>query len=130
DDRSFDAVLCNHVMEHVPDDRAAFGEIRRILRPGGWATLMTPVVRDVTDEDPTVTDPAERLRRFGQRDHVRRYGWDYVQRVEEAGLDVEVAGQGEELSAGDRRRHRLANLQGAIEPIFLATRPPEAPPAS
>jgi ubiquinone/menaquinone biosynthesis C-methylase UbiE len=89
-DASFDAVICNHVLEHVDDDRVALRELFRVLRPGGWALLQTPVdaALAVTAEDPTVTDPRERERRFGQRDHHRRYGADYVSRLTQAGFDV------------------------------------------
>ena len=41
-DGSFDVVLCNHVLEHVPDYRKALSEIHRVLRPDGWAVLQTP----------------------------------------------------------------------------------------
>lgn len=114
----FDAVICNHVMEHVPDDRAALRELHRVLRPGGWAILMTPILRDVTDEDAAVVDGAERARRWGQADHVRRYGWDYVRRLEEAGFTVEVVAEHPDASV---RRHALNNAQGFVEPLFLAT---------
>jgi SAM-dependent methyltransferase len=121
-DETFDAVICNHVMEHVPDDRAAMREFRRVLRRGGWAILMTPIVIDATVEDATVVDPAERLRQFGQVDHVRRYGWDYVDRLQESGLSVEVVRQDDELSAAEVERYRLRRLQGDVEPIFIARR--------
>lgn len=122
-DGSFDAVVCNHVMEHIPDDRAALREIRRILAPGGWALVMTPILVDRTIEDPSVTDPRERLRRFGQEDHVRRYGWDYVDRLADAGLSVEVVRLENELSASAIERYRLENPEGFVEPLFLATLP-------
>jgi SAM-dependent methyltransferase len=86
----FDAILCNHVLEHVPDDRSALRELRRVLRPGGWAILQVPVALALrqTLEDPSVTSASERLRRFGQEDHVRLYGPDYPDRIREAGLHV------------------------------------------
>jgi SAM-dependent methyltransferase len=89
-DGSFDAVLCNHVLEHVDDDRLAMREIRRVLRPGGWAILMTPIdgTRATTLEDPAITTPAERHRVFGQSDHVRLYGRDFATRAAEAGFAV------------------------------------------
>jgi SAM-dependent methyltransferase len=89
-DGAFDAVLCNHVLEHVDDDRLAMREIRRVLRPGGWAILMTPMDsrRATTLEDPTVTTPADRHRVFGQSDHLRLYGRDFATRVAEAGFAV------------------------------------------
>ena len=77
-DGSFDVILCSHVLEHIPDDRRAMRELRRVLAPRGWALLQVPIdhQRAVTFEDPSVTDPAERARLFGQHDHVRWYGRD------------------------------------------------------
>lgn len=88
DDRSFDVVLCLHVLEHVPDDLSALREFARVLR--GWGILQVPVFGGRTIEDPSVTDPRERLRRFGQEDHVRMYGRDYEERLRVAGFDVLV----------------------------------------
>lgn len=85
---TFDAIVCNHVLEHVPEDRKAMSELYRVLKPGGWASLQVPLRHDrVTDEDPTVTDPAERQKRWGQDDHVRLYGWDYTSRLSETGFE-------------------------------------------
>lgn len=89
EDGRFDAVLCNHVLEHVSDDIQAMKEIRRVLKPGGWAILQIPFfspVPDVTFEDHSITDKREREKIFGQDDHVRKYGRDYPQRIERAGL--------------------------------------------
>lgn len=87
----FDLVICNHVLEHIPDDQAALREIRRILRPGGIAILQVPLsTMGSTIEDPSVTDRFERERRFGQHDHVRIYGSDYPGRLKEAGFVVEI----------------------------------------
>jgi SAM-dependent methyltransferase len=91
-DESFDVVLCNHVLVYVAADRQAMREIFRVLRCGGWALLQVPIdpSRETTFEDPSVTDPRERHRVFGQYDHVRVYGRDYLQRLEEAGFEVSV----------------------------------------
>jgi SAM-dependent methyltransferase len=121
-DASFDAVICNHVLEHVPDDRRAMREIARVLKPGGWAVLQVPDVEATrTDEDTGVTDPAERERRFGQHDHVRRYGWDYVGRLEEAGLSVAVERQETEIPPEIVEQCRLRKF-GEVEPIFICHR--------
>jgi hypothetical protein len=88
-DDQFDVVLCNHVLEHVEDDIQALKEIKRVLRPGGFAILQIPFfhpVPEVTLEDHSITDPAEREKIFGQDDHVRKYGKDYPARIERAGL--------------------------------------------
>jgi SAM-dependent methyltransferase len=91
EDATFDLVLCSHVLEHVPDDARAMRELRRVLRPGGRAILQQPVDEAAarTREDPG-SPPAERLRAFGQEDHVRVYGRDFADRLRSAGFAVEV----------------------------------------
>lgn len=89
-DESFDVIFCSHVLEHVPDDRRAMRELRRVLKRDGWAVIMVPITADHTYEDPSITDAAGRLRVYGQADHVRRYGPDFVDRLREAGFTVEV----------------------------------------
>jgi hypothetical protein len=80
--------------------------------------LVPDVDRPATDEDPTVTDPNERLRRFGQRDHVRRYGEDYVERLREAGFKPEVVQMNDVLADDQLERMRLVKF-GAVEPLFI-----------
>jgi SAM-dependent methyltransferase len=91
-ENSFDAILCNHVLEHIPDDALAMGELYRVLSPGGWAVLQVPFskVLDTTYEDPSIVSEEDRERVFGQKDHVRIYGWDYSKRLENAGFRVEA----------------------------------------
>jgi len=90
-DNSFDVIICNHVLEHVPDDHKAMSELYRVLKPGGWAILQTPMsAQPLTIEDLTITDPRERERLFGQDDHVRTYGADKKDRLEKAGFTVEL----------------------------------------
>jgi SAM-dependent methyltransferase len=106
-DNTFDAVLCNHVLEHVLDDIKAMSEISRVLKPGGWAILQIPFfspVPDATFEDPTITNPKERERIFGQDDHVRKFGKDYPQRIERAGLKA-VADEFVNKLSDDERKH-------------------------
>jgi len=89
-EETFDVIYCSHVLEHVPDDRRAIRELHRVLKSDGWAVLVVPITADRTFEDPSITDPSERLRLFGQEDHVRRYGPDFVQRLKEAGFKVKL----------------------------------------
>jgi SAM-dependent methyltransferase len=86
---SFDVVVCSHVLEHV-DDRAALREIRRVVRPGGVAYLMVPLVEgwDTTYEDARLLGREERALHFGQADHLRWYGRDFRDRVREAGFSL------------------------------------------
>jgi hypothetical protein len=88
-DSSFDLILCSHVLEHVPDDRAALAELRRVLADGGLALVLTPYRADrPTYEDPTITSPIDRMVAFGQQDHVRIYGTDLADRLRAAGFEV------------------------------------------
>jgi ubiquinone/menaquinone biosynthesis C-methylase UbiE len=87
---TFDVVICNHVLEHVPDDRKALSELYRVLKKGGWGSIQVPMKDEITFEDLAITDPRERDRLFGQDDHVRQYGLDYLDRLREAGFEVLV----------------------------------------
>jgi SAM-dependent methyltransferase len=90
-DQAFDIFICSHVLEHVSDDRKAMKELHRILKKGGLGIAMVPIILTVDniDEDPTLTDVAERWRRFGQDDHVRLYSKQgFKARLQEAGFTV------------------------------------------
>ena len=91
-DNSFDAIVCSHVLEHVPDDRAAMRELGRILKPGGWAIVQVPIdyERAQTLEDPAIQSPEERERAYWQADHMRLYANDFPDRLREEGLHVTV----------------------------------------
>lgn len=108
-DNTYDVLICNHVLEHVDDVNKAFSEIKRVLKPGGWAILLVPINPDIdTFEDPSVTDPKERERLFGQYDHVRQFGRDYGQVLERAGFEVDADRLYYELTETQRQRMRLA----------------------
>ncbi|MCL1937790.1 MAG: methyltransferase domain-containing protein [Candidatus Azobacteroides sp.] len=89
EDHSFDLILCNHVLEHIPDDRKAMRELYRVLKSGGKAILQVPlsILAKETYEDFSITDPEERFLLFGQRNHCRIYGQDYGKRLKEAGFE-------------------------------------------
>ncbi len=89
-DDTFDVIYCSHVLEHVPDDRKAMAELFRILKPGGWALLQVPIVIDKTYEDLSLMTAEERIKVFGHPEHVRNYGQDYKDRLEDAGFHVAV----------------------------------------
>jgi len=102
---SFDVIYCSHVFEHVPDDALAMRELCRVLRPTGWAILQVPILLARTEEDPSLTDPEERLRRFAQPDHVRAYGPDYADRLRAAGFAVRLDRYAERLGPDSVRRY-------------------------
>ncbi|MGW8122352.1 class I SAM-dependent methyltransferase [Roseivirga echinicomitans] len=106
---TFDVVFCNHVMEHVEDDIKSMSEIHRVLKPGGWAFIQSPqdYSREVTLEDPSITDPKERERVYWQNDHVRLFGLDYSKRLEKAGFKVTEDRYVMELPAETVRKYAL-----------------------
>ena len=89
-DNSFDVILCNHVLEHVPNDAKAMSELFRVMKPYGFGIFQVPidVTLNKTLEDKTINTPALRELHYGQRDHVRQYGQDYPQKLREAGFIV------------------------------------------
>ena len=117
DSDRFDVVFCNHVLEHVSDDAQCLRELYRVMKPGGWGIFQIPWIpgRPFTDEDPSLTDPRERERRFGQYDHVRMYGEDYADRLKSAGFEVERVDLADRLESEEYQRYRLP--QG--EPLFV-----------
>lgn len=90
-DESFDIVFCNHVLEHIEDDKKAMSELYRVMKPGGWGIFQVPMRNSLekTYEDFTIKDPKERQKHFGQYDHVRWYGMDYFDRLRNAGFETE-----------------------------------------
>ena len=113
DDESFDVILCNHVLEHIPDDKRAMEELYRIMKPGGWGVFQIPqdLNRTTTFEDDSITDKKERARIFGQYDHVRIYGRDYFNKLRAVGFHVEEVNLTEKLSPGEIDRFRLAKAE-------------------
>src|SRR5688572_5002727 len=114
-DNTFEAVLCNHVLEHVEDDVRALREIARVLKPGGFAILQVPFFHPVPEKtisDPTVTDRRTREKLFGQDDHVRRYGQDYSKRIELSGLKAIEDDFANTLT--DEQRRRYGVVKGEI----------------
>jgi len=118
-DNSFDVIYCSHILEHVPDDHKAIREFYRVLKPGGWAVLQVPVVEvETTFEDPTITSPQERERVFGQHDHVRRCGPDYINRMAAAGFNTTTFCATDVIDAASL--FRLGVQQGRL--IFFCTK--------
>lgn len=90
-DGMFDAVICSHILEHIPDDLKAMRELRRVLKKGSFAYIMCPIGNfDTTRENPEHNTPELRKEHYGQSDHVRHYGRDFSQRLTDSGFSVEI----------------------------------------
>lgn len=116
-DNTYDIIFCNHVLEHIPDDKKAMQELYRVMKPGGMAILQIPqdLSRETTFEDDSITDPKERREVFGQYDHLRVYGRDYFEKLRKVGFRVEEVDYTSKLSAEEIDIYRLA--KGEILPV-------------
>jgi SAM-dependent methyltransferase len=117
EDNSYDLILCNHVLEHIPDDAKAMQELYRVLKPGGMGIFQIPqdLNRERTFEDDTITDQKERAAIFGQYDHVRVYGRDYFDKLRSIGFRVMEEDYTNKIAPADVERFCLA--KGEIIPV-------------
>lgn len=108
---SYDVVMANHILEHVDNLDKALSEIYRILKKGGFAILLSPInpKRLSTYQDKTITDPLEREKHFGQKDHVREFGMDYATILKREGVEIIEDRFIETLERGKIIRYQLAN---------------------
>lgn len=116
-DNEFDIILCNHVLEHIPNDTKAMEELYRVMKVGGMGIFQIPqdLSREKTFEDNLITDQKERAKIFGQYDHVRIYGRDYFDKLRSIGFKVEEVDYTATMSAEAVSKYCLA--KGEIIPI-------------
>ncbi len=119
----YDVILCNHVLEHIPEDEKAIAELYRVMKPGGWGIFQVPqdINRESTFEDPGITDKEERAKVFRQYDHVRIYGRDYFDRLRQAGFKVSPIDLTAGMSTEEIDRYRLA--KGELIPLVQKPSP-------
>lgn len=117
DNDSFDIILCNHVLEHIPNDTKAMQELFRVMKTGGMGIFQIPqdLSREKTFEDDSITDKKERAKIFGQYDHVRVYGRDYFDKLRNIGFNVEEVNYTTNFSEEEIERYCLA--KGEIIPV-------------
>ena len=103
---TFDYVICNHVMEHIPNEKKAVSEIKRILKKNGKWIFSFPICTDMkTQEDKKVVTKEQRLELYGQEDHVRLYGNDFLKRFKKYGLKIEVFTPNEQLKKSEIEKY-------------------------
>lgn len=112
-DNSFDVIMCNHVLEHVDDDKKAMQEFYRVMKPGGWGIFMVPIDynREETLEDKSITSPKEREKYYWQSDHLRLFGKDYGKKLAEVGFLVKEENYLEEFSSELKERYALPSRE-------------------
>lgn len=117
DEGEFDVVFCNHVLEHVLDDNKAMQELYRVIKKGGFGIFQVPqdVSRTISYEDTSITNPKDRIKHFGQYDHVRVYGLDYFDKLRTVGFEVTPVDYTNNLSEDLFEKYRLA--KGELLPI-------------
>jgi SAM-dependent methyltransferase len=108
-DNEFDMVICNHVLEHVKDDKKAMSEILRVLKKGGFALIHVPIDYSMkeTYENNSVTGPKEREKHFRQKDHFRLYGLDFPDRMKKAGFKITDSNYTDKLDKETIERYGL-----------------------
>ena len=117
DDNSYNVIFCNHVLEHIPDDKKAMKELYRVLKKGGFGIFQIPqdISRKTTFEDDSITDKKERAKIFGQYDHVRVYGLDYFDKLRSVGFKVDEIDYTKKIS--EDKLERFCLMKGEILPV-------------
>ena len=116
-ENSFDFILCNHVLEHINDDKKAMKELYRVLNKNGTAILQVPINQksSKTFEDSSIVDKKERIEKFGQYDHIRLYGLDYFKKLESFGFKVDPLKYSKEFTESEIIKYGL--LKDEIIPV-------------
>ena len=117
ENQSFDVIFCNHVLEHIVDDKKAMQELFRVLKKEGFGIFQIPqdLSRQKTFEDNSITNKKERAEIFGQYDHVRVYGRDYFDKLRSVGFKVDEIKYSQKISSKELERFCL--MKNEILPL-------------
>lgn len=119
-DNSFDVIFCSHVLEHVPDDKKAMSELHRVLKPEGSAIIMVPINHSykTTYDDPSINTPELRKEHYGISEHLRVYGLDFLDKLQEAGFNSKIDNYINEFTEETIRKYGLLKS----DDIFVCTK--------
>ena len=117
EDNSFDLIFCNHVLEHIPNDKKAMQELFRVLKKGGFGIFQIPqdISREKTFEDNSIINQKDRAKIFGQYDHVRIYGKDYFDKLRSVGFFVQEIEYAKKIAP--EKVERFCLMKGEILPV-------------
>ncbi|SRX54277.1 methyltransferase domain-containing protein [Aequorivita sp. CIP111184] len=109
----YDFIICNHVLEHITDDKVAIANLFKVLKKDGTAIISVPILENdaPTYEDNSITTPKERKQHFGQWDHVRYYGTDIENRFIDAGFKVKTVSSSDYFNEMGRIRFGVPKKQ-------------------
>jgi SAM-dependent methyltransferase len=117
EDKSFDIVICNHVLEHVPDYKKALSEIYRVLKPSGKAVLQTPYSELLKEhfEDENINTDELRDFFYGQKDHVRIYSkQELLKDLQNTSFKLNVIKHSELFSISDSDYYGVNQLEDLL----------------
>lgn len=116
-DKSFDYVICNHVLEHVPDDAKAMREAFRVMKPGGIGIFTVPMSKSADTWEPPPDMPVAEVEKICGWDHKRLYGRDFALKLEGVGFMVTP------FVASDAEQQRYGLLD---ETVYVVMKPDAA----
>ena len=119
DDNTFDYIIINHVLEHVPQDKKAISELYRVLKPGGVAFISVPIGGEITNEDERINTQELRLKYYDDPTHLRLYGRDLKGKLEGFGFEVEEYCSGKYFSKKEKNLYKLPDDEYA----YICRRP-------
>lgn len=121
EENAFDVIMCNHVLEHVDDDKKAMQEFYRVMKPGGWGIFMVPIdyEREETLEDSNITSPQDREKYYWQSDHLRLFGRDYGKKLASVGFNVKEDDYMQEFTEEEKIKYAFP----AKEIIYYCEKP-------
>lgn len=107
-DETFDLIICYHILEHIVDDKKAMSELYRVLKKSGTILIQTPFKDGEIYEDYSIVMEKERLKHFGQEDHVRIYSVESLEnRLSEAGFSTQIRSFDEDVYLGLKNKEKV-----------------------
>ena len=114
----YDVIIFSHLLQYIKDEQTILGELKRLLRPGGFVIIITHInwEMDRTYENPVTDEDKDRLHLYFEPGLQRVYGSDFQKKLIKAGFVVETIDYAYQLGSVAREYYRLGD--GTREMIF------------